>query len=179
MADDHHYSPPLRRHEQTQRNNFQQDSSAPASLFSWFTQLQTKINAAPTKENDSNRSPAGRNRTLMDNTPITVITSPSQKPLRLASWNCNSIHRKQHELHNFITNNDIDIMCLQETWLKPNNRLNFPHYTIHRHDRVNRRSGGVAILVKSAINQSALNIVDIDVIENIGIKHRQQRNIYF
>ena len=47
--------------------------------------------------------------------------------------------------------NDIDILTLNETWLKNNFKLDIPNYTITCKDRPSRQGGGVAILVQNDI----------------------------
>ena len=53
--------------------------------------------------------------------------------------------------------NDIDIVTLNETWLKNNFKPDIPNYTITRKNRPSRQGGGVAILV---CNDIKFNIID-------------------
>ena len=51
----------------------------------------------------------------------------------------------------FLKENDIDILSLNETWLKSNFKLDIPNYTIEHRGRLRRQGGGVAILVCNGI----------------------------
>ena len=54
-------------------------------------------------------------------------------------------------MRQLLADNDIDVLCLSETWLKPcqsNTELNIENYDLIRSDRSTRRGGGVAVYVK-------------------------------
>lgn len=59
-----------------------------------------------------------------------------------------SVRNKFHKLEKLLFNNDIDILCLTETWLRSD--VVFPVPTGYKMYRIDRemRGGGVAILVK-------------------------------
>ena len=71
--------------------------------------------------------------------------------LKLAHINIRSCRNKEVEISLFLKENDIDILSLNETWLKSNFKLDIPNYTIARRDRLRRQGGGVAILVRNDI----------------------------
>ena len=61
------------------------------------------------------------------------------------------------EISLFLKENDIDILTLNETWLKSNFKLDIPNYFITRNDRLRREGGGVAILVHHNINSGIVD----------------------
>ena len=81
-----------------------------------------------------------------------LSTSFNSSKLKLAHVNIRSCRNKEVEISVFLKENDIDILTLNETWLKNNFKLDIPNYTITRKDRPSRQGGGVAILVRNDIN---------------------------
>ena len=77
-----------------------------------------------------------------------LSTSFNSSKLKLAHINIRSCRNKEVEISLFLKENDIDILTLNETWLKNNFKLDIPNYTITRKDRPSRQGGGVAILVR-------------------------------
>ena len=64
--------------------------------------------------------------------------------------NIRSLRPKLIELKLCLEEHKIDIFCLNETWLKPENNIekHFKTYNIYRNDRLHSRGGGVLIGVK-------------------------------
>lgn len=73
--------------------------------------------------------------------------------LKTIEINVNSIatKKKQHELLEFIEENDPDILLVIETKLKPKNKLFLKNYNIFRNDRLTDNGGGTAIIIKNKI----------------------------
>ena len=63
-------------------------------------------------------------------------------------WNCQSLKPKRKELQNYLLENQIDILALNETFLKPKIKFHLPGYDIYKNDRLVGTKGGVASLVK-------------------------------
>ena len=72
------------------------------------------------------------------------------------------------------------MVCLQETFCKETNPINFKHYQLYNHIKKdgNRASGGVSILVRKDIPQHKINI-DTEL-QMITVKATQRKpiNIY-
>ena len=66
-------------------------------------------------------------------------------------WNCQALSSKRKELQNYLPENQIDILALNETFLKPKIKFRLPGYDIYKNDRLVGTKGGVAILVKKGI----------------------------
>lgn len=74
----------------------------------------------------------------------------------IVSWNTNSVYPKRHELLQFVADNDVDILLLQETFLRPHTIFNIPNYSVYRNDRTDRGGGGTAVVVKNSLKHRAL-----------------------
>ena len=68
--------------------------------------------------------------------------------MNIVSWNCQG---KWKELQNYLLENQIDILALNETFLRPKFKLYLASYDIYKTDRPVGTKGGVAILVKKGI----------------------------
>lgn len=90
----------------------------------------------------------------------------------ICSWNANGISNKKPMLINFLQNQKVDIMLVNETKLTDQDTLKFQKYEVLRKDRHhNTRAGGVAILIRKGIPYVDItandNLLDI---EHITIK---------
>ena len=75
--------------------------------------------------------------------------------MNIVFWNCQGLRPKWKELQNYLLENQIDILVLNETFLKPKFKFYLPGYDIYKNDRSVGTKGGVAILVKKGtiVNQ--------------------------
>ena len=65
--------------------------------------------------------------------------------------NCQCLRPKRKELQNYLLVDQIDILALNETFLKSKIKFHLPGYDIYKNDRLVGTKGGVAILVKKGI----------------------------
>ena len=79
--------------------------------------------------------------------------------MNICFWNCQGLRPKRKEPQNYLQENQIDILALNETFLEPKFKFHLPGYDIYKDDRLVGTKGGVAILVKKAIivNQERRN----------------------
>ena len=68
--------------------------------------------------------------------------------MNIVFWNCQGLRPKRKELQNYLLENQIDILTLNETLLKLKFKFHLPGYDIYKNDRVVGIKGEVAILVK-------------------------------
>ena len=68
--------------------------------------------------------------------------------MNILFWNCQGLRPKRKELQNHLLENQIDILALNETFLKPKFKFHIPGYDMYKNDRLVGTKGGVAILVK-------------------------------
>ena len=73
--------------------------------------------------------------------------------MRLLSLNCQSWSIAKISVNSFISNYNLDILCLSETWEKDNNPVNFQSWTSFSKPRKNNEGhGGAAILSRPSEN---------------------------
>ncbi|GFT87534.1 hypothetical protein TNCV_3759751 [Trichonephila clavipes] len=86
------------------------------------------------------------------------------RPLKIVSWNVDSILNKIPEFENFVNSHDPDLIVLQETNLRPCHSLNTSKYKTYRNDRTTHCGGGMAILIKRSIPHHILDIKTYSVV---------------
>ncbi|GFT22565.1 RNA-directed DNA polymerase from mobile element jockey [Trichonephila clavipes] len=63
---------------------------------------------------------------------------------------------EEQELKECIIDYDPDVIGIQETHLRPADKVSIPNYTCHRSDRTTHRGGGSALFVKNSIRHHAI-----------------------
>ncbi|GFT98255.1 probable RNA-directed DNA polymerase from transposon X-element [Trichonephila clavipes] len=74
----------------------------------------------------------------------------------MTHWNANGLKRCIDEFKDTIIDYNPDVIGIQETHLRPADRVSIPNYTCHRSDRTTHRGGGTAIFVKNSIRHHAI-----------------------
>lgn len=90
--------------------------------------------------------------------------------IKIMFWNSQGIKSKIAELIKFLKNNDVDVVCLCETFLKQNHTFHIDGYICIRSDRAIGRLGGLAILIKSTIQASEVLMPNTSLIECMGLE---------
>lgn len=79
------------------------------------------------------------------------MKNDKERNLKLAHININLIQKKFHELAAFLSLQNIDILCISESRLRPNTQLRcFPGYHVHRKDAV---KSGVELPTRLGLNR--------------------------
>lgn len=73
------------------------------------------------------------------------------------------------QIEQLLSQEDIDILCLAETFLKSHHKFYLNGYRVYRNDRENGHGGGVAIVIKNSIKHKLLPICKTALIENISV----------
>jgi len=93
--------------------------------------------------------------------------------------NIRSLRFKTDELSAVLSNNDIDICCVNETWLDaniPTEAVDLDGYVCHRHDRHDgSHYGGVAVYTKQHLSCVRLTEVKIPALETLWLLFRSNR----
>ena len=76
--------------------------------------------------------------------------------LKICQLNCRSVNNIIDELKHFLAAQKVNVMVLNETWLRPDMYFHVPGYITYRRDRVGLRGGGVAILVHEQLKARKL-----------------------
>ena len=124
----------------------------------------SKLSPPPSRQNKTVTTSHHDHHPHLTNHPTRVLVkSPSRlEPFRtgriilfigmnIVFWNCQGIRPKRKELQNYLLENQIDILALNETFLKPKFKFHLPGYDIYKSDRLVGTKGVVAILVKKSI----------------------------
>lgn len=91
--------------------------------------------------------------------------------LTILNWNANGIKRQKNLFTQFLHHHNIDVTCVSETHLVPNESFKIPNYRIYRKDRIcDHPAGGVAVIIKNTIKHEHLIIPNMVSLEIIGIK---------
>ena len=93
--------------------------------------------------------------------------------LQIAHVNVRSLFANFTQLQDFATNSNYDIIGITETWLHADlniNMLELPDFRFIRHDRVDRRGGGVGFYIHENINFEILFQCCYDFMECMCIK---------
>lgn len=87
-------------------------------------------------------------------------------------WNANGITTYSHikQMETLLTNLDIQIAGLNETFFKERHKPYFQNYTLLRNDRMHRSGGGVALLIHKSISFKQLPITYTSTIENLSVE---------
>ena len=101
---------------------------------------------------------------------VDKITNVTANDLVVMQLNIRGIGSKKTQLLDLIDNStdhkELDVILLSETWLTPfSPNLNIPGYTLHRHDRLQKKGGGVAILVSNKLRCNVLDGINSDLPE--------------
>lgn len=80
--------------------------------------------------------------------------------LTILQWNARSLISNGQEFKKYLSNiqDKPNIICIQETWLKPQWDFVIQGYTAIRNDRVNGKGGGVATFVLNGTRFSQVRI---------------------
>lgn len=87
----------------------------------------------------------------------------------IGQLNIRSINNKKFELLEILSHKNIDIICLQETWIKDCNYEFSKNHKIYSKNR-DDGYGGVAIIMKNEIKAEEINVNSTHNIEKIAIK---------
>lgn len=90
-------------------------------------------------------------------------------PTRLAIWNANGIKGKTPELTDFLYLNDIDVIFITETHMRPTDNLKISNYKTFRSDRLLYKGGGSAIMVKTCLQATEYNISNAHGVEETSV----------
>ncbi|OOZ38146.1 endonuclease/exonuclease/phosphatase family protein, partial [Solemya elarraichensis gill symbiont] len=96
-----------------------------------------------------------------------------QRSLHILHWNARSIKNKEQEFKQFIHDmqNKPDIICIQESWLKPTKKFTFHGYSVHRLDGSQTRGEGLITIISNTLQYEQIT-------DNITYKQHQHYRIH-
>ena len=94
-------------------------------------------------------------------------------PLLIFQWNANGLAAHKIELEKYLIEISYapDVICIQETFLKPNRPFTLKGYNLVRKDRIEPK-GGLITCIKNNINYTEIGVPDD--LECIGIEVRMK-----
>src|ERR1700759_1134377 len=80
--------------------------------------------------------------------------------IKIMQWNCRGIKNHKPELQHYLSNTTplLDVICLEETFLKPTHNFVLQGYEIVRKDRIIQQGGGLATLIRLGIKYNNIDI---------------------
>ena len=88
-------------------------------------------------------------------------TTPAKRTLRIAHLNPRSLLPSIDDVIDIVTREQIDVMCITESWLRKSVEDNFviiPGFTVVRQDRKSGRGGGVCIFYRDGLCAERLSV---------------------
>lgn len=113
--------------------------------------------------------------------PLNSINQPSLNNGNLPTIliaNVRSVNGKVDELNAICNVNNIDIMCITETWLKqciPDTAVSLPNFALLRNDRLSSLGGGVCAFVHHTMKVRRIQEFENSNVESIWISIRPKR----
>lgn len=106
----------------------------------------------------------------MSNTPNRgTKTQKSRFYTNVGFANLNGLNKQKEELKEFLEDQNIDIMLVNETHLRPNQKAKIANYNLFRKDRLINKGGGVAIYTKRSIKCTEFILPNMDTIEAVAV----------
>ena len=104
---------------------------------------------------------------------------PSNRGFKKASLNINSLSAHIDEIRILLNDKFLDVLAIQETKLNNSHRdseFYIPRFDLVRRDRISDGDGGVCFYIKSSINFSVRNDLNIADLENLCIEVRKPQS---
>ena len=74
--------------------------------------------------------------------------------INIMNWNARSLNNKKIEFVEFMTEKNIDVACITETFLEPCKNFGISGFSVLRKDRTHEKGGGVALIIKNQLYKS-------------------------
>lgn len=95
---------------------------------------------------------------------------------KVLAWNCHSFaSHKKAELKNLLSKSPHEIICLSETWMKPDYKLSLSGYECFRQDRAR---GGVAILLNNRIPHKNTFKISLNYAEAVTVELEDATGVF-
>ena len=107
---------------------------------------------------------------------ISLNPGPSARNIKACHLNVRSLRNKTSAFSDFVLSNDLDIVGVTETWLRPSDtqglmdEITPAGFQLHQVPRENKKGGGVAVLVRNHIDSVRCQIDRRETFEHITVK---------
>lgn len=97
--------------------------------------------------------------------------SSTIRTLRVMHWNAQGITNRSNiaQLQHFLNEKQIDLLFINETFLKSHHKFKLTNYKVYRKDR-RSHGGGVLIAIKYSIPHQLISSYSTTVLENVSLK---------
>jgi len=92
------------------------------------------------------------------------------RKIRISHLNAQSISNKLDQLKHFMATEKVDIMSVNESWLKPSTQLIIDNHQVVRHDRQLSGGGGVCLIIHNSLCFSKIEVPGSTDAESVTIK---------
>lgn len=101
--------------------------------------------------------------------------------MKIFQWNARSLWQRRDSIPNFINEHNIDVLLIEETWLKPKQIYHIKDFNTARMDRnINTTGGRVACFVRDDIYYDRVNTLNLpDKLEYISLKIEAKNETYY
>ena len=127
-------------------------TAASTELGQVSTEMSTRVSTAFCNTNDNT------NDTAVEKNLVVTESVPRKRKLKMCLLNSRSVKNKAPQIMDYILENDLDIMALTETWLRPGTideavigEMVPPGYNFFHEPRSTGRGGGVGIITRDTI----------------------------
>ena len=107
---------------------------------------------------------------------ISLNPGPSARNIKACHLNVRSLRNKTSAFSDFVLSNDLDIVGVTETWLRPSDtqglmdEITPAGFQLHQVPRENKKGGGVAVLVRNDIDSVRCQIDRWETFKHITVK---------
>jgi exonuclease III len=103
---------------------------------------------------------------------MSTMINNNKEHLKIAHLNISSIAQttKQLILNDYIIKENIQILSINETYLKQKHKFDLEGYCIYRYDRVDKRKGGAALVIAKSIQHENIQIENDPKSEIVAVK---------
>ena len=107
---------------------------------------------------------------------ISLNPGPSARNIKACQLNVRSLRNKTSAFNDFVLSNDLDIVGVTETWLRPSDtqglmdEITPAGFQLHQVPRENKKGGGVAVLVRNDTDSVLCQTDRRETFEHITIK---------
>ena len=113
---------------------------------------------------------------------ISLNPGPSIRNIKACLPNAQSLHNKTSAFSDFVSSNDLDMVGVAETWLRPSDtpglidEITPAGFQLHHVPRRNKKGGGVAVFVRNDIDSVLYQTDQRDTFEHITIKLSERQS---
>lgn len=91
--------------------------------------------------------------------------NPNHDKFRFAYFNADGIKEQKYEVEEFLDESGVELMLVQESFLKPHIKFKIRNHEIYRNDRLQQIKGGTAIITRRNIQHYSYDLPPLNTLE--------------